>query len=91
MALVPRVGAIRDRRGLVKMVTDATPDEVLGTSMVGHSAGEVIYDAAMALHFRATLKDFIDLVHAFPTMAEALKIVAISRVKDPGNSPSVRS
>jgi mercuric reductase len=84
MALVPRAGAIRDRRGLVKMVADATPDEVLGTSMVGHSAGEVIHDAAMALHFRATLKDFIDLVHAFPTMAEALKIVAISRFKDPG-------
>jgi mercuric reductase len=83
MSLVPRAGAIRDTRGMVKMVADATTGEVLGVSMVGHSAGEVIHEAAMALHFRATLKDFIDLLHVFPTMAEALKIVAISRFKDP--------
>jgi mercuric reductase len=66
------------------MVADATTHEVLGVSMVGESAGEVIHEAAMALHFRATLRDFIDLVHVYPTMAEALKIAAISRFKDPG-------
>jgi mercuric reductase len=66
------------------MVADATTGEVLGVSMVGHSAGEVIHKAAMALHFRATLRDFIDLVHVYPTMVEALKIAAISRFKDPG-------
>ncbi len=43
-----------------------------------------IHEAAMALHFRARIQDFIDLIHVFPTMAEALKIVAISRYKDPG-------
>jgi mercuric reductase len=84
MALVPRAGAIRDTRGVIKMVADAATGEVLGVSMVGHNAGEVIHEAAMALHFRATLRDFIDLVHVYPTMAEALKIAAISRFKDPG-------
>jgi mercuric reductase len=83
MSLVPRAGAIRDTRGIIKMVADADTDEVLGVSMVGHSAGEVIHEAAMALRFRATLHDFIDLLHVYPTMAEALKIVAISRYKDP--------
>ena len=37
----------------------------------------------MALRFRATLDDFIDLLHVYPTMAAALKIVAISHYKDP--------
>jgi mercuric reductase len=83
MALVPRAGGIRDTRGMVKMVPNATTGEVLGVSMVGNSAGEVIHEAAMAMHFRATLQDYIDLLHVFPTMAEALKIVAISRFKDP--------
>ena len=83
MELVPRAGAIRDARGFVKIVADATTHEVLGVSMVGNSAGEVIHEAAMALHFHATLRDFIDLIHVYPTMAEALKIVAISRFKDP--------
>lgn len=77
------LGAIRDTRGLVKMVADADAEEVLGVTMIGQGAGEVIHEAAMGLRFRATLRDFIDLIHAYPTMAEALKIAAISRYKDP--------
>jgi mercuric reductase len=83
MELVPRAGAIRDTRGVIKMVIDDDSKEVLGVSMVGVNAGEVIHEAAMAMRFHATIDDFIDLVHVYPTMAEALKIVAISRYKDP--------
>ncbi|MBI3837684.1 MAG: mercury(II) reductase [Planctomycetia bacterium] len=83
MSLVPRAGAIRETAGLIKMVADARTDEVLGVSMVGHNAGEVIHEAAMGLRFHAKIQDFIDLLHVYPTMAEALKIVAISRFKDP--------
>jgi mercuric reductase len=83
MSLVPRAGAIRDTRGFIKMVANAKTDEVLGVTMIGHNAGEVIHEAAMALRFKATLRDFIDLLHVYPTMSEALKIVAISRYKDP--------
>jgi mercuric reductase len=83
ISLVPRAGAIRDPRGIIKMAADADSNEVLGVSMVGHNAGEVIHEAAMAMKYRATIPDFIDLLHVFPTMAEALKIVAISRFKNP--------
>ena len=83
MSLVPRAGAIRDTRGIVKMVADAKTNEVLGVTMIGNGAAEVIHEAAMALRFRARLHDFIDLLHIYPTMAEALKIGAISRFKDP--------
>ncbi len=83
MSLVPRAGAIRDTNGLIKMVADRDTEEVLGVSMVGNSAGEVIHEAAMAMRFHAKISDFIDLLHVYPTMAEALKIVAISRRKDP--------
>ena len=83
MELVPRAGAIRDTRGLIKMVADADTNEVLGVSMIGANAGEVIHEAAMAMRFRAKIADFVDLLHIYPTMAEALKIVAIARTKDP--------
>jgi len=83
MELVPRAGASRDTRGLIKMVADADTNEVLGVSILGAQAGEVIHEAAMAMRFHATIDDFIDLLHVYPTMAEALKIVAISRYKDP--------
>ncbi|MFN2476015.1 MAG: mercury(II) reductase [Chthoniobacterales bacterium] len=83
MSLVPRAGAIRDTAGMIKMVADDNTEEVLGVAMVGNSAGEVIHEAAMAMRFRAKIRDFVELVHVYPTMAEALKIVAISRFKDP--------
>jgi mercuric reductase len=81
--IVPRAGAIRDTAGMIKMVADADTEEVLGVAMVGHTAGEVIHEAAIAMRFHAKINDFIDLLHVYPTMAEALKIVAISRRKDP--------
>ena len=61
MSLVPRAGAIRDTKGIIKMVADAKTNEVLGVTMIGNSAGEVIHEAAMALRFRAKLQDFIEL------------------------------
>ena len=67
---------------MIKMVADADTNEVLGVAMLGPSAAEVIHEAAMGLRFHATLDDFIDLLHVYPTMAEALKIVALSRYKD---------
>ena len=64
------------------MVLDGPTRRVVGVSMLGVNAGEVIHEAAMALRFGATTGDFIDLIHVYPTMAEALKLVAISFTKD---------
>ncbi len=50
--------------------------------MVGRDAGEVIHEAAMAMRFDGTVHDLIDMVHVYPTMAEALKIAALSFFKD---------
>jgi mercuric reductase len=83
MSIVPRAAAIRDTRGIIKMVADAKTHEFLGATMIAVGAAEVIHEAAMALRFHATLFDFIDMLHVYPTMSEALKIVAISRFKDP--------
>lgn len=82
MSVVPRAGAIRDTRGVIKMVLERPTRRVLGVSMLGANASEVIHEAAMALRFGATADDFIDLVHVYPTMAEALKLVALSFTKD---------
>lgn len=80
--VVPRAGAIRDERGIVKIVMERDSGKVLGVSMVGSDASEVIHEAAMAMRFGATVHDLIDMVHVYPTMAEALKIAALSFFKD---------
>jgi pyruvate/2-oxoglutarate dehydrogenase complex dihydrolipoamide dehydrogenase (E3) component len=57
MSLVPRADAIRDTAQIIKMVVDDDTEEVLGVSMVGNRAGEVIREAAMAMGFHAKVQD----------------------------------
>jgi len=85
MDVVPRASIIRDRRGLIKMVLERESRRVLGVSMLGVGTEEVINEAAMALRFHATVDDFINMIYVYPSMAEALKIVAISFSKDVSN------
>ncbi len=80
---VPRAGATHQTDGIAKIVIDRDTEEVKGVSLVMPNAGEVIHEAAMAMRFHAKLDDFIDMIHVYPTMAEALKIAAISYFKDP--------
>ncbi|MDP1715805.1 MAG: mercury(II) reductase [Anaerolineales bacterium] len=80
---VPRAGATHQTNGIAKIVIDRDTQEVKGVSLVMPNAGEMIHEAAMAMRFHAKLEDFIDMIHVYPTMAEALKIAAISYFKDP--------
>ena len=50
--------------------------------MHGLNAAEVIHEAAMGIRFGATVDDFAGMLHVYPTMAEALKILAIAYRKD---------
>ncbi len=81
--LVPRAGATHQTNGIAKIVINRDTQEVAGVSLVMPNAGEVIHEAAMAMRFHGKLEDFIDMIHVYPTMAEALKIAAISYFKDP--------
>lgn len=81
--LVPRAGATHQINGIAKMVINRDTHEVVGVSLVMPNAGEVIHEAAMAMRFHAKLEDYIDMIHVYPTMAEALKVAAISYFKDP--------
>jgi mercuric reductase len=70
------------RKLMAEMVADRESRRVLGVSMVGMHASEVIHEAAMGMRLGATVDDFATMLHIYPTMAEALKIVALSFTKD---------
>ena len=82
LAYVPRAGAIHRPEGLVKMVASTIDERVLGVHVIGEDAPEIIHEAAMAMRFRATIADFVDLIHVYPTMSEALKIGAQAFSRD---------
>ena len=82
LAYTPRAGAIHRPEGFVKFIASTIDERVLGVHVIGEAASEVIGEAAMAMHFKATLNDFIDLIHVYPTMNEALKIGAQAFSRD---------
>jgi len=58
--------------GFVKAVADATTRRLLGVTIVGRDAGELISEAALALEMGAFLDDLSATIHPHPSLSEAL-------------------
>ena len=63
---------IGDTGGLVKYVSDAKYDELLGVHIVGPKATELIAEACAALELEATSESIAKTIHAHPTLSEAM-------------------
>ena len=58
--------------GLVKVVSEAKYDEVLGVHMVGPHVTDLISEACVALRLEATTEEIFRTIHPHPTLPEAL-------------------
>jgi dihydrolipoamide dehydrogenase len=73
-----RARAGGDLDGFVKILADATTDEVLGVHMIGARCADLIAEAVTAMEFRASAEDISRMSHAHPTFAEAIKEAALA-------------
>jgi dihydrolipoamide dehydrogenase len=58
--------------GFVKVVCEKKYGEVLGLHMVGAHVTDMIPEGVAAINLEATIESMIDMIHAHPTMAEAI-------------------
>jgi len=72
-----RARAIGETAGFVKMLADASTDRILGVHMIGPYASELIAEAVVAMEFGAAAEDIARIVHAHPTLSEALHEAAL--------------
>lgn len=72
-----RARASADTDGFVKIIADASTDEVLGVHMIGARSADLIAEAVTAMEFRASAEDISRMSHAHPTFAEAIKEAAL--------------
>lgn len=77
MRALGRARASMDVDGLVKILSDAETDEVLGVHIIGARAADLIAEAVVAMEFRASAEDIARMSHAHPTYAEAIKEAAL--------------
>ena len=63
--------------GLVKMLADAETDEILGVHILGANASELISECVVAMEFQGSSEDLARIVHAHPTLSEAVHEAAL--------------
>lgn len=66
-----------ETEGFVKILADATTDEILGVHMLGVGVGEMIGEICVAMEFKASSEDVARTCHAHPTMSEAIRQAAM--------------
>ena len=62
--------------GLVKVLTVPGKDRILGVTIVGSHAGDLIAEFVAAMKYGLGLNKILATIHIYPTMAEANKYVA---------------
>jgi dihydrolipoamide dehydrogenase len=73
-----RALAANDSQGLVKFVADAKTDRLLGMSVIGAGAGDIVHQGMIALEFAASIEDLQLMTFAHPTLSEAVHEAALS-------------
>ncbi len=71
-----RAIADEEAHGFIKVLTVPGKDRILGVTIVGQHAGELIAEYVTAMKYGLGLNKILGTIHIYPTMAEANKYVA---------------
>ncbi|HYH85275.1 MAG TPA: dihydrolipoyl dehydrogenase [Pyrinomonadaceae bacterium] len=61
-----------EEEGFVKVVSETKYDELLGVHVIGPHATEIIHEAIVAMHLESTAEELGRVIHAHPTVSEAV-------------------
>ncbi|KAJ1963035.1 dihydrolipoamide dehydrogenase precursor [Dimargaris xerosporica] len=78
-----RAKANGDTEGLVKIISDAETDRILGCHIISSTAGEMIAEAVLAMEYGASSEDVARTCHAHPTVSEAFKEACMAAYDKP--------
>lgn len=62
--------------GFVKVLTVPGKDQILGVTIVGEHAGELLTEYVLAMKYNLGLNKILGTIHSYPTMSEANKYAA---------------
>lgn len=76
LAELDRARADGDQRGFVKVLTAPGRDRILGATIVGAHAGELIHEFVLAMRHNLGLGKILGTIHVYPTWSESARFVA---------------
>ena len=59
-----------ETEGFVKMLAHRQTGEILGATVVGPQATELIHEVVVAMQYRGTVQQFLAIPHYHPTLSE---------------------
>lgn len=65
-----------EANGFVKILTVPGKDKILGATLVGEHAGDLIAEFILAMKYNIGLNKILNTIHIYPTLAEANKYAA---------------
>lgn len=78
-----RAKANQDFDGMVKILSDAETDRILGVHILGSGAGEMIAEGVIGIEYGASSEDLGRTCHAHPTLSEAFKEACMATYDSP--------
>ncbi|MDP8246283.1 MAG: dihydrolipoyl dehydrogenase [Candidatus Hinthialibacter antarcticus] len=73
-----RARCMDEEEGMVKIISDAKTDRMLGMHIMSARASDIIAEGAIAMEFHSSAEDIARSVHAHPTLPEAIKEAALA-------------
>ncbi len=64
--------------GFVKILADATTDEILGVHIIASAASDLIAEAVVAMEFKASAEDIARISHPHPSLSEPIREAALA-------------
>ena len=77
-AAIGRAVAMNEPAGFVKMIAHAETDRILGVHLIGAAVSELVAECVVAMEFKGSSEDLARIVHAHPTLSEAVHEAALS-------------
>ena len=79
---IPKAIIMSRTEGLIKMAIHPETKQIMGVHILAPNASELIAEAMVLIKNKNTIDDVVNSLLMFPTLSEAIKIVALSFTKD---------
>ena len=78
MSAIGRARAMGDTTGMVKVISHAETDRLLGLHIFAANASELLAEGVLSMAFEGSAEDLARTIHAHPTLSEALHEAALA-------------
>lgn len=76
-----------ETEGFSQVIADSKTGQILGATIIGHEASNLIAEMALAIQNELTLESVIETIHAHPTVAESWHEATLLAANRPINFP----